>query len=377
MDSIRVGYCIDSFGIGGTELNAIRTLEHLDRDRFEMTVFHLHKDGPIRSRYEALRVRMVHLPISSLYSLNTAQQGLRLGRLLRQYQIRVVHTHDLYTNIFALPWARTLGACCTLASRRWLYEAPRPGLVRLNKWSYRFATRVLANSPSVAALLKEEEGIPACKVVDLPNFVDERAFTRVDAVSRCELRRKWNIPPAAFVVGTVARLAAVKNHSLLLRAAQKLDGDFHVVLIGEGPERSRLEALAHGLGIQSRVHFIGEIMSPINLHQFFDLSVLCSRSEGFPNSLLEALAAECPIVATAVGGIKDVVLDNISGLLVQTDDAEMLANRIRYVRENPAVGRRLALAGLARVRTDYRSSVVIARLAVLYKELAGRKAGRE
>jgi len=78
---IQIGYCIDSFGIGGTELNAVRTVEALDLKRFEITIFHLHEDGPLRARYEGLGVRLVHLPISRLYAPRTAIQGLRLARI--------------------------------------------------------------------------------------------------------------------------------------------------------------------------------------------------------------------------------------------------------------------------------------------------------
>ena len=143
--AIRVGYCIDTLDIGGTELNAVRTLEALDRQRFAVTVFHIHASGPLRARYEALGVPLVHVPIGRVYAPRTARQGARFLRLLRREGIEVVHTHDLYTNIFAAPWARLAG-CRVIASRRWLDAAPRAGLRPLNRWSYRFAHRVISNS---------------------------------------------------------------------------------------------------------------------------------------------------------------------------------------------------------------------------------------
>jgi glycosyltransferase involved in cell wall biosynthesis len=374
---IRIGYCIDSFGIGGTELNAVRTVEALDLNRFEITIFHLHEDGPLRPRYEALGVRLVHLPISRLYAPRTAIQGLRLARILRKRGIQVVHTHDVYTNIFAVPWARMLGGCRVIASRRWLDDVPRPGLVPLNRWSYRLATRVLANSAAVARLLVEEERVPSHKVIEIPNFLEERAFQRVDMPARAAQRRQWGIPEGAFVAGVVARLAPVKNHEMLLRAAQRLDEGVHVVLVGDGTARAALEALARDLGIQARVHFIGELVSPINLHQFFDVSVLCSRSEGFPNSLIEALAAQCPVVATPVGGVTEIIVDDESGFLVQVDDLDALVCRLQSLRWDPEPRNRVAGIGLGRVRAKYHQSVVIARLASLYRELAGNASERE
>ena len=367
--AIRVGYCIDSFDIGGTELNAVRTLEALDRQRFQVTVFHLHKTGLLRARYEALGVQLVHLSIGRLYSLRTVIQGLRFLRLLRREGIQVVHTHDLYTNIFAAPWARLAG-CRIIASRRWLFEAPRAGLVPLNRWSYRFAHRIVANSALTARLLVDKERVPATRVVELPNFLEERAFRQVAVEVRSVRRRSWGVPQGAFVVGAVARLAPVKNHAMLIRALPHVGDDVHLVLIGEGPSRAALDDLARNLHVDSRVHFTGQLIEATNLHQFFDVSVVCSRSEGFPNSIIEALAVGCPVVATAVGGIPEVIVDRQTGLLVPLDQPGALAASLQELRQDAQLRKRLGEAGAACVRIKYHQSVVIPQLEALYQNLA-------
>lgn len=374
---IRVGYCIDSFDIGGTELNAVRTLEALDRRRFQATVFHFHETGPLRARYEALGIPLVHLPIGPLYTPRTAVQGVRLSWLLRRQRIEVVHTHDLYTNIFAAPWGRFAG-CRVIASRRWLDEAPRAGLLPLNRWSYRFAHRIVANSGLTARLLVEEERVPATRVVELPNFLEEQAFCHVGAAVRGARRSSWGVPADAFVVGTVARLVPVKNQATLLRALPYVAANVHLVLVGAGPSRPKLEDLARDLNVGSRVHFTGQLVEPINLHQFFDVSVLCSRSESSPNSVIEALAAGCPVIATPVGGIPEVIADRHTGLLVPVDEPQALAASVEELRRDAELRRRVSAAGLAHVRTRYHQSVVIGQLEALYQDLAlkGHKWGR-
>jgi glycosyltransferase involved in cell wall biosynthesis len=367
--AVRVGYCIDSFDIGGTELNAVRTLEALDLRRFQVTVFHLHRTGPLRARYEALGLQLLHLPIGRLYSPRTAGQGVRLLRLLRREGIEVVHTHDVYTNIFAAPWARLAG-CRVVASRRWLDATPRPALVPLNRHSYRFAHRVVVNSAVVARLMIDTEGVPAARVVELPNFLEERAFHHVSDELRRARRESWGIPPGAFVIGTVARLTPLKNHAMALRALQRLEEDVHLVLIGAGPLRRELEELASELQVARRVHFTGQLVEAENLHQFFDVSVLCSRSEGFPNAVIEALAAGCPVVATPVGGVPEVILDRQTGLLVPLDQPDALAASVQALRRDAALRRRLSEAGPACARSKYHQTVVIAQLEALYQELA-------
>jgi L-malate glycosyltransferase len=366
---LHVAYCIDSFEIGGTELNAVRTLEALDRERFQVTVFHLHEKGPLRARYQALGVRLIHLPIGPLYSPRTALQGMRFLQLLLREQVQLVHTHDIYTNIFAAPWARLAG-CRVIASRRWLDDAPRAGLLPLNRWSYRFAHRVVANSALTAGMLVDKERVPAARVVEMPNFLEERAFHHVTAEARSTRRQGWGVPQRAFLVGTVARLAPVKNQTMLLRALPYLEKDVHVVLIGEGPSRHALENLARDLQIDARVHFTGQLHEQTNLHQFLDVSVLCSRSEGFPNSVIEALAAGCPVVATPVGGVPEVIVHHRTGLLVALDEPHALAASLEQLRRDPRLRLQLSEAGLACVRIRFHQDVVIPRLEALYRELA-------
>ena len=369
--AVRVAHCIDSFMIGGTELNAIRTLEALDRQRFEVTVFYLQEQGPLRIRYEALGVTMIRLTVPGFLSARAVREGVRFGMLVRRLGIQIVHAHDVYTNIFTAFWARLLGRCRIIASRRWQFEVPRPSLNTLNRWSYRFAHRVLANSGSVVRLLVEQEHISARKIVEIPNFLSDDAFEVDSQSQRLERHREWGIPVGAFVLGVVARLAVVKNQAMLLRALPELDDDTHVVLVGDGPERARLEELAAQLGVASRVHFTGTVLSRINLHQFFDVSVLCSHSEGFPNAVIEALAAQRPVVATRVGGILDVIEHGVTGLLIDAEDVHALAHSLRALRSDAALRAQLGSAGAKRVRERYGQQFVISKLENLYSQLAG------
>jgi len=296
-------------------------------------------------------------------------QGVRLLRLLRREGIEVVHTHDLYTNIVAAPMARLAG-CRVIASRRWLDATPRRMLMPLNRWSYRFAHRVVTNSALTARLLARDEGVPARRIVELPNFLEQHAFQRASPQVRDSRRRSWRLPRDAFVVGTVARLVPVKNHSMLLRAMPHLEEDVHLVLVGDGPSRRELEDLARELRIDSRVHFVGPLVESDNLHQYLDVSVLCSRSEGFPNSVIEALAAGVPVAATPVGGVPEVIIDRQTGLLVPLDQPAALAGALQELRRDAELRQRLVQAGLACVRTRYHQSVVIPQLEALYLELA-------
>ena len=370
---VRVAFCIDSFAIGGTELNAVRTAEALDPERIELCVFHLQADGPLRSRYEQLGTPMTHVPIPNLYSPRTAVQGMRLAQLLRRQRVDVVHSHDVYCNVFVVPWARLLTRCSIIASRRWWYEVPRPELVTANRLTSTLAHRIVANSTRVAQLLAREEGVSVDKIVEIPNFLGDSAFSLPDDEERAAQRRVWGLPDGAFTIGIVARLSPVKNHTLLLKAMAQLDERFHLVIIGDGPARAELGELAGRLRIESRVHFVGEVVSTRNLHGCFDVSVLCSLSEGFPNSIIEAMAAARPVVATPVGGMADAVTHDVTGILVPADEPRPLVDAIRTLEGNPALRARLGQAGREAARSKFRQETVIHKLLTLYRELASRR----
>ena len=188
-----------------------------------------------------------------------------------------------FSSVFATMCARLAGVRGVIASRRSWHSPHLQGrILRANRFAYRFADRVVGNSPSVSSLVESEGGVPASRIVTIPNFLDPQSFEPLSETSRRALLDELGVPADAFVVGIVARLSAVKDHATLLRALVELAKEIpnvHSVLVGEGPERGRIEALARELGIEDRVHLAGERPQIPNLHGLFDVSVLCSTTE--------------------------------------------------------------------------------------------------
>ncbi len=371
----RVMFCIDNMQIGGTELNAVRTAERLDRARFDLSVICLQETGPLMARYEAAGIPVVPFPIKHLYGLNAVRQGLRLTALLKRRHVDIFHAHDFYSNIFGTTWARFAGTPVVIASRRWWAWPPRRSQRFVNRVASRLAYRVLANSWTIRDMLCATEGFPAEQVVVIPNFVDDQAVAPLASQERARLLRALGVPRGARVVGTVATLSAVKDHAILLRAAALLAPewpDVHVVFVGDGPCRAALQALAIRLGLGERVHFAGLREDGPQLHQLFEISVLCSLSEGFPNTLIEAMAQRVPVVATDVGGNRDAVTDGVTGLLVPTADPVRLAGALGSLLSDRARRRAMGIAARRDVYQRFGATRVIASLEALYISLVGR-----
>ncbi|MDQ3997800.1 MAG: glycosyltransferase [Gemmatimonadota bacterium] len=371
---IRVAYCIDNLGVGGTELNAVRTVEQLDRSRFDVSVICLQEDGPLAARYAAAGVRVLSFPITNLYGVGAARQGVRLARLFASTGVQIVHSHDMYNNVFATVWARAARAPVIVASRRWWRSLPPRRYRIANTLAFRLAHCVVANSPTVASSLQTEDGVRPERIAVVPNFVDDAAFAPLSAEERAATLYELDVPDDALVVGVVANLSPVKDHGTLLRAAALLAPRWprlHLVLVGDGECRVALEALARTLGLEGRAHFAGRRRNEPNLHHAFDVSVLCSTSEGFPNSIVEAMAAGKPVVATNVGGVADAVSDGETGLLVPASQPERLAAAIEVLLRDPERRRVLGSTGRDRARARYHATSVVGSLETLYDRLLG------
>ncbi|PYR26782.1 MAG: hypothetical protein DMF98_07920 [Acidobacteria bacterium] len=370
----RVMFCIDNMQIGGTELNAVRTAERLDRTRFDLSVICLQRDGPLMARYEAAGIPVISLALKNLYGLNAVRQGFRLATLLRQRRVDIFHAHDFYSNIFGITWARLAGTPVVIASRRWWAWPPRRAHRTLNRVASRFADRVLANSRAISEMLAATEGFPPKQVVVIPNFVDDRSVTALTPQQREGLLRGLGVPPTARVIGTVANLSPIKDHVTLLRAVALLTPrwpDLHVVLVGDGPCRSTLQEVVCGLDLGGRVHFAGVRDNGPQLHQLFEVSVLCSLSEGFPNTLIEAMAQGVPVVATDVGGTRDAVCNGTTGLLVPASDPTRLASALDSLLSDPARRRAISVSAQRYVRERFGAASVIGSLEALYTSLVG------
>ena len=367
---IRVVFALDSLGVGGTEMNAVRVAEHLDSSRFEISVACFSGDGPLRPRFDAARLPVDVFPVRSLYGGTMVTEGLRFARFLRRERVDIVHAHDRYANVFAVPWARLAGSPAVIASKRWGSASRIHSLG--NRGAYAIAHRVLANSRTVAESLVSDDGVSRDRVVVVPNFVEDEAFDHPTAEWQHGMRRDLALPDDALVVGIVASLRPIKDHGTLLRAVAHLRTQFPrlvLVMMGSGTERSALQALARELGIGEMVRFAGIQPNRPNPHRLFDVSVLCSLSEGFPNTIVEAMAAARPVVATSVGGVPDAVEHGRNGLLVGTQDDRALAEALEQLLADPEVRHRMGANGQETARSSFTAERVVPLITDLYEQL--------
>ena len=234
---------------------------------------------------------------------------------------------------------------------------------------------LVAVSPEVRDELVEHRIAPLSKfaVIRLGIPLEDRLE---DSTSDLDYRRLYGIPPSAFVIGWVGRMTGVKDTGAVLeivRATRERGVDAVVCMVGDGPDRARLEQLAHDLGIARASYFVGYQSDVAGYYRLFDAFVLPSVNEGTPVSAIEALASGTPVVANRVGGVPDVVSDGVDGFLVEPGDVEGAADRLAELASDPELSARLGESGRREMFERYSVSRLVDDVDRLYRSVLRAK----
>ncbi|HEX6614939.1 MAG TPA: glycosyltransferase [Gemmatimonadales bacterium] len=363
----------DSNAFGGTERVMLQLLGGLDRSAWRPVLLHHDLPGlaPLVTAARDLGVELRRVPRSS--RLGHVGAALpRFMRLLRSERPAVFHAHlpAALTGKYGLLGAALARVPAVVATVHLLDEAPPTARERLNHLMVtECVDRFLAVSDGVAMRLRGRFGVPERKLQVIRNGIELGRFgLAADPGLRAALAGDDLRP----VVLTVARLDAQKGHVYLLEAAARMP---RVVFLfaGEGPERPRLEATARALGIADRVHFLGHRADVPELLALCDLFVLPSLYEGLPLSVLEAMAAARPVVASAVGGTDEAVVHGETGLLVTPASAAALFGAISSLLADRERAVRMGRAGQARATREFSVDGMVSAVAAAYEELLQRR----
>ena len=344
---IPIGILFSSFAPGGTERQMSELVRRLDPARWQVHVGCFRAEGAWLDRVrEAAPV--TDFNVRSLRGADTLSRARAFARWCRDRRLAVLHTADLPSNIFGQPAAAFAGVPVRIANRRDVNPGRAAHELIAQRIGYAFAHRVVANCRAAADRLRFE-GVPARKIAVIPNGLDTEVYALRGPIAR--VRR----------VATVANLRPEKGHDVLLDAAAivvRRFPDAHFDIVGAGPELAALEARAESLGLTSAVSFLGHCEDVPARLAAADLFVLPSRSEAFPNAVLEAMAIGLPTIASAVGGLLEVIQPERNGVLVPVGDPQALARAISGLMADPARAARLGAAARAHAQTFSFSGMV-------------------
>ncbi|PYP70060.1 MAG: glycosyltransferase [Gemmatimonadetes bacterium] len=338
-------------GKGGMESTAINLARGLDRTRFRPVIIALDEAG---EHEEELREAGIEYHVLGGRRLRDPRFHWRLFQLLRRLRPDVVHTHHFATLLHTVTAARLARVPRLVHTEHsWQYLEHRSDYRRALRWMSRLSDVFVVVGNAMAPYYRDHVRVAAGRLRVIANGIDVDVYRPVTNVAAARRTRGL---PTGVTVGTAGRLFPEKDYGILVRAVAGLilsHPDLHLIMIGDGPERPALEALAVQLGVADHVRFLGWRSDVADLLPLLDVFVLSSLREGLPLAVLEAMACGVPVVTTPVGDLPEVIVEGRAGFFFPIGNPDALAAVLRRLvaagAERHAIGR----AGRQRVAERY------------------------
>ena len=347
---VRVGYLVSTRSYGGPERQIVGVARALDRSRFSPIIitFVCH---PSEERPLLTEARNAGIPTATVHMPSTFDpRGIhRLVRVLRSNSVGLLVTRGYKANTLGLMAGRLIGVpvvavCGGWTAHTWsvrLYES-------LDRIALRHADQIAVVSEATREALIGA-GIASRRIAVVPNAVDSTVFRPGDGT---RLRKELGIGKETVVIAAVGRLSPEKGHSCLVEGFAHVRSRLpcHLLLAGDGPERPVLESLVLSSGLPTVTTFLGWHSDVREVYWAADIVCLPSLSEGMPNAVLEAMACGKPVVGSDVGGVRELLADNESGIVVPPGNACALARAITRLIEDRDLAGRIGRCALERAR---------------------------
>lgn len=338
-EKIRVMHVLYYLSIGGLEQVVLNLIKKLNRQRYQPYVACLRETGGLKAELEQIGVTVIEFNRGDGLDLKLP---FDFARVLRREKIAILHTHDLGPYLYGALAAK-LARVPILVHTEHSYLTQNTKILKIAERVLSFGTDlIISDSLDVTRFLVKEQHIHPKKIQTIYNGIDVSLFqTNLNGSS---LKTMLGLPPESRIVGTVGRLVPVKDQRTLILAMAPIvaaDENVHLVLVGDGPLRDELTALARDLGIRSQVHFLGNRRDVHKLLPLFHVFVLPSLSEGLSLSLLEAMACHRPVITTNVGGNLEIIDRPEVGILVRPGDTAALTTEIRQLLYQPEFAEKL------------------------------------
>jgi sugar transferase (PEP-CTERM/EpsH1 system associated) len=368
-----IAHVLHRFDVGGLENGVVNLVNHLPSSAYRHAIIALTEVTEFRHRI--LRDDVTFVAMNKRPGHGYALYP-RVYELLRKMGPAIVHTRNLAALEMAVPaWAA--GAAVRLHGEHGWDVGDLQGSNRRHRLARRlyrpFVSHYVALSRDLHRYLRHDIGVPERRITRIHNGVDTRRFH--PALPRNPIEGSPFNDPTLWLVGSVGRMAAVKDPVTLARAFVRMRAidvsasRARLIMVGEGPLRSAVREVLAAAGQDDAVWLPGERGDVPAVLRGLDCYVLPSLAEGISNTVLEAMASGLPVIATAVGGNAELVEDGRTGHLVPAADPEALAHRMLQMANEPAVARAAGAAGRMRVEHHFSIQAMIARYQGLYDRL--------
>ncbi len=359
-DRLRVALVAGTLGKGGAEKQLVMMAGALKKADLDVQVYCLTRGEFYQSALSELGCD----PIWFGRWNNPLSRTVSLTRLLRRFRPHVVQSAHFYTNLYVALAARATDSLAFGSLRNdAVHEVDSNG--RWGRWLIRMPPALIANS-ELARTNAQQYGVAAERIHVLTNVIDLDDFDQRARPPASDVQK-----PDCLTVITVCRLVAAKRLDRFLEALRLASSQRPIMatIVGDGPHRGELEKRAKELDLgPDKLRFVGWRDDVPTLLRDADLLVVSSDHEGFPNVLLEAMAAGIPAVSTPAGDAAEVVTDGVTGFVVPFDDVAAMADRIVQLANDAALRSKMGVAARSRVETTYSPETLADRMLQIYRD---------
>jgi glycosyltransferase involved in cell wall biosynthesis len=352
-----------SLDLGGSERQVAEVAMSLDQRRFRAAVGCFDSRGVRADDLRRAGIPVIEFPVRSFGSPRTVAVAWRFMSWLRRHHVALVHPFDVPTVLFAVPLARLARVPIVLSSQRGDRRMFSRGEQRALTVTDRIADGVVVNSNYIRRVLESDFRLPSARIHACPNGLDTTIFHPAE-------RGRHGDDSTRLVVGIVAALRSEKSIETLIQAFAGLRPPSHtLVIVGDGPCKDALVGLAGRLGVLDRTTFTATTVDVASWYRRIDVFVLPSLNESFSNSLMEAMASGCTVLASNVGGNPELVKHGENGMLFEPGDVAGLKGELEAVLADAALRNRLAAAAVATIEEGYTRKRSAQRFGELYEQL--------
>ncbi|RPA68430.1 glycosyltransferase [Cyclobacteriaceae bacterium YHN15] len=366
MEKIRLLHCIETISSGGVERIRLTFAKGLDFNKYELKIICTKAVGPIKNQLEALGVEIYE--VGQFNSPFEWKKYLKVLKVIYNYKPHIIHGA-----VFEGMSMATVGGLFGKVSVVILEETSFPSTrskkaLFLQRFYSIFADKVIGIAPSVVQFLKDKVKISSSKVLLINNGVDIPETCPDQEIFH--IKKSLRIEKDDLVIGSVGRVHnTVKRFSDILQAIKLLNNSkIKFLLVGQGPDLDDLKKMSNQLGIQEQFIPVGFQEKPDSYYQIMDIFCLPSAQEGFGLVAAEAMLHNLPVIATKVGGLQDIVVDNETGFLIPPFSPEMIAKKIQYLIDHPERTKSLGEKGFLRALENYTAQRYCSEVEDLYLE---------
>lgn len=348
---IKILFAIGNLNIGGAEKLVINQIKNIDKNKFDSHLCTFFLNG--QENYYDLLSRMPHISYHKFYFRGPwdVVNWFKVLLFLRKEKFDIFCCHLFESNFIIRVVNIFAGVKSVFIFEHNIYWQKQWWKILADRFLAKKTAKIFVDSQAILNFTSNQEKIKKNKFAILPYPIE---LTEQEEFDCTKIKKGLGLPPGSFVVGSVARFVQQKGQVYLIKAAAEIlkkinRQDVYFLLVGYGKKEAELRSLVDKLKINSRV-IISSAKDIKDILPILDIFIISSLWEGQPIAMLEAMAAGCPVIATRVGGIPEIIVEGENGLLAESENSDSLASKIIKLVENNVLRDNIGRAGMVTAR---------------------------